>query len=331
MNKLLLATLACLALSSCAQRTRVSTASFGQLGADNAIVKPMNYTYSSDSTFKVLSWNVENFVDLYDDPYIQNRREDHPPKDTEQRIALLVQALRMADADVVVLEEFESAKFLKQLAQDSLSDMGYLYFADSPSLNWYQNVVMMSKFPLGRMTTYGNATTALPGFVNKQGKAETQNHINSRMWSIDVFPAEHYTFLLTGVHLKAGRSERDMAMRKGQIGLLTATFNTYLRQNPAKNMIVAGDHNATPESEEIALLTQGKTLKNRFVDTIDPKVLSHPANKPNRRLDYILINENMQKEVLDGGAQVVHFFPADTMRLISDHLPVMARFIKVDQ
>ncbi|WP_353196710.1 endonuclease/exonuclease/phosphatase family protein [Parapedobacter defluvii] len=330
MKKLLYVVLCCLLMGSCAQKVRIPTQSIGQVNT-TPIVKPSNYIYPTDSSFKIISWNVEHFVDLHDDPYINNGREDNPPENTNLRTSLLLKALRMADADIVVLQEFESAKFLKQLAQDSLPNMGYLYFGDTPSLNWYMNVVVMSRFPLGLMTGYGLATTPLPGFVNEQGKAETQNNINSRMWSVDVFPSENYSFLLTGVHLKAGRSDRDIAMRKGQIALLTETFNRYLAENPRKNMLLAGDHNATPESEEIAMLTKGNTLKNHFVDTIDPTVFSHPSNAPRRRLDYILVNENMNKEILDEGAKVVQFFSPDTMRIVSDHLPVVARFLKEDK
>jgi endonuclease/exonuclease/phosphatase family metal-dependent hydrolase len=330
MKKPIYAVLFCLLMGSCAQKVRIPAQSNRQVNT-NSIVKPIDYTYPADSSFKVISWNAEHFVDLHDDPYINNRREDKPPENTNLRISLLLKALRMANADVVVLQEFESAKFLRQLAQDSLSNMGYRYFGDTPTHNYYMNVVVMSRFPMGLMTGYGLATTPLPGFVNKEGKAETQNNINTRMWSVDVFPSEGYSFLLTGVHLKAGRTNRDVAMRKGQIGLLTETFNRYLAENNQKNMLLAGDHNATPESEEIGMLTKANTLKNRFVDTIDPKVFSHPSNKPGRRLDYILVNENMNKEILDGGAKVVQFFSPDTMKVISDHLPVVARFLKKDK
>ncbi len=330
MKKLIYSILLCLLTASCAQKVRISSAPVTK-GTATSIVKPIDYNYPSDSSFKIISWNVEHFIDLYDDPYIDNERENNPPKNTSQRIELLLKALRIADADVVVLQEFESAKFLEKLAKDSLSTMGYRYFGDTPSHNWYMNVVVMSRFPLGLMTGYGLATTPLPGFVDKKGKSETQNNINSRMWSVDVFPSEEYSFLLTGVHLKAGRSARDIAMRKGQLALLRETFNRYLAENPGKNMVLAGDHNATPESEEIGMVTKDKTLRNLFVDTIDPKVLSHPANAPNRRLDYILINENMKPEVLDGGAKVVKFFAPDTMRIISHHLPVVARFLKKDK
>lgn len=330
MKKLCYGILLCLLIAACAKKsTIISSTTIAKANSAN-IVKPIGYNYPKDSTFKILSWNVEHFIDAYDDPYIDNDRENHPPANMPQRVSLFLQSLRKADADVVVLQEFESAKFLQKLAQDSLSGMGYLYFADIPSHNWYMNVVVMSRFPMGLIQGYGSATTALPGFVDKDGKAETQNQINTRMWSIDIFPSEEYSFLLTGVHLKAGRTARDIAMRKGQIALLKETFNKYLSLDPSKNMVLAGDHNATPESEEIALLTKDKALMNLFVDTIDPKILSHPANAPNRRLDYILINENMQTEVLDGGAQVTRFFADDTMRVISDHLPIVARFVKKD-
>jgi endonuclease/exonuclease/phosphatase family metal-dependent hydrolase len=241
-----------------------------------------------------------------------------------------MEALRKADADIVVLQEFESAKYLQQLAADSLPEMQYQFFADVPSHGWYMNVVMMSRFPMGIISGYGSATTPLPDYVTEDGSRETQNHINTRMWSIDVFPAENYSFLLTGVHLKAGRGPRNQAMRTGQINLLTATFNRMLDENPGKNMIIAGDLNATPNSAEIGLLLRNDQLRNRFIDAIDTAVYSHPADAPDRRLDYLLVNQNMYAEVVENSVEVAAFFPSDTMRIISDHLPVVGRFYKLD-
>ena len=301
------------------------------IAAGSSIVVPAGYTYSADSTFKLLSWNVEHFVDPYDDPYINNERENSPPANMVQRRHLLMQALRQADADVVVLQEFESAKYLQQLATNSLPDMEYLFFADVPSHGWYMNVVVMSRFPMGIISGYGSATTPLPGYVADDGSRETQNHINTRMWSIDVFPAEDYSFLLTGVHLKADRGPRNEAMRTGQLNLLTTTFNRVLDENPGKNMIVAGDLNATPNSKEIGLLLQNDRLKNGFVDAIDTTIYSHPADAPNRRLDYLLVNRNMYAEAVENSIEVASFFSRDTMRIISDHLPVVGRFYREEK
>lgn len=301
------------------------------LNWQSVLVKPVDFEYEKDSTFKVLSWNVEHFIDQYDDPYIDNERENTPPENMPVRVSLFLKALKIADADIVVLQEFESAKYLQKLAQDSLGAMNYQYFADIPSHGWYMNVVIMSRFPMGIISGYGAATTPLPDYVTEDGKWETQNHINTRMWSIDVFPSEDYSFLLTGVHLKAGRGERNIAMRKGQLNLLTAQFNRILRENPDKNMMVAGDLNAIPGSEEIDLLVNNSKLKVSFVDAIDTAIHSHPADSPGRRLDYMLINKNMYPETLPNSVKVEHFFSGDTMRIISDHLPVIGSFFNYEK
>ncbi len=317
-----------LLLCACTQRnyTDANVSKRERSGENSAIVVPADFKYPQDSTFKVLSWNVEHFVDPYDDPYINNEREDNPPENMPQRLHLLVDALRKADADIVVLQEFESAKYLEKIANDSLPDMQYRFFADVPSHSWYMNVVIMSRFPMGVISGYGNATTPLPGYIAEDGSQETQNQINTRMWSVDVFPSEDYAFLLTGVHLKAGRGERNVAMRKGQINLLVTQFNRILRENPEENMMVAGDLNATPGSEEIGLLLASDQLSEKFVDAIDTSVYSHPSDHPSRRLDHMLVNENMYAEAVKDSIQVEHFFSSDTMRIISDHLPVVGYF-----
>lgn len=294
-------------------------------------VIPHDYTYPSDSTFTILSWNVENFVDEFDDPYIDNERENNPPENMQLRVTLLLEALKKADADIVVLPEFESAKYLKQLVLDSLPDMEYRYFADIPSQNWYMNVVVMSRFPMGIIYGYGNVNTPLPDYLTETGKRESQNQINTRMWTMEIFPSAEYEILLTGVHLKAGRSERDIAMRKGQINFLVSQFNRMLIENPDSNMVLVGDLNAIPTSEELNLLTKNDHLQNAFVDPIDAAILSHPADAPSRRLDYMLVNRNMVPEMIDNSVKVDYFFPADTMRIISDHLPVTGSFLNMDR
>ena len=332
MQKLALIAISTTILSSCSvQEKTKSYGSTDSLSRNVVVVKPFDYSYDEDSVFSILSWNVEHFIDNHDDPYIDNEREDNPPENMDLRLNLLIKSLKMADADIVVFQEFESAKFLKQLANDSLPQMGYLYFADVPSHNWYMNVVVMSRFPMGVIRGYGSATTPLVDYKGGNGLEETQNQINTRMWSIDVFPKEDYTFLLTGVHLKAGRSDRDEAMRKGQLNLLVSNFNETLNIFPSKNMIVTGDLNAYPSSDELAILKNNNLLKNQFIDPVDSLLYSHPADKPSRRLDYMLVNQNMATEMIAGRIKVENFFGPDTMRIISDHLPVMGNFISKDK
>lgn len=293
-------------------------------------VIPADYQYPKEETFKILSWNVEHFVDDFDDPYIDNSRENNAPPEMDEKVAYLAEALKRADADIVVLQEFESTKFLRKFAEDNLAGMGYNFFASAPSDNWYMNVVVMSKFPLGILYSYGNVTTPVVNYKNEDGLLETQNNINTRMWSLEVFPSEDYDFILTGLHLKAGRGERDESMRLGQINFLKHQFSRFLKMNPAQNLLIAGDLNSTLGSKEINTLKSGNNDGDVFFDPLPEDVLSHPVNDPSRRLDYILFNGNMQNEYLSGSAQIPDLMHTEKMEVLSDHLPLIIRFRKND-
>tara|TARA_R110002049_G_scaffold13089_1_gene57400 strand:+ start:390 stop:1391 length:1002 start_codon:yes stop_codon:yes gene_type:complete len=297
------------------------------VGKSSGEVIPSNFKFSKKKNFKVLSWNVEHFVDAFNDPYINSKREDMPDSLMKNKVDDLVEALKKIDADVVVLQEFESAKFLRSIADNNLSDMGYKYFADVPSHGWYMNVVLMSKFPLGVIYGYGNANTPVLNYKNEKGETETQNNLNTRMWSIEVYPSSNYNFLLTGVHLKAGRGERNIAMRKGQINFLKQQFNRFLKEDKNKNILVVGDFNSVQGSEEINLFLNEKVKREKFIDPLPKTVMTHTSDDPKRRLDYILINTNMFKEYKENSAEVPQLFVPKKMREISDHLPVTATFI----
>lgn len=295
----------------------------------SVLAHPVGYQFPEAETFKVLSWNVEHFVDAFDDPYINNRREDQPDPNMPQRVQLLVKAIKKADADVVVLQEFESEKYLMMLARDSFPESDYRFFTDAASPGWYMNVVLMSRLPLGVLRAYGDIYTPVTGYVDDEGKKQTQVNLNTRMWTLQIFADANYDFWLTGVHLKAGRGPRNKAMRAGQIHLLNQQFDQLAALHPEVNLMMAGDFNAYPASEELKLLVD-PSRTHHLIDPMDSTVWTHPADEPQRRLDYMLVNQGMANEMIPGSVKPVYFFSADSMRMLSDHLPVMGEFTKVD-
>jgi len=296
-----------------------------------AQVKPEGYDYSDQKTFKVLSWNVEHFVDSYDDPYINTNRENNPNADLDKKLSYLVEGLKTANADLVILQEFESTKYLRQIAKDSLPELGYTYVAGAPSDDWYMNVVVMSKFPLGVLYSYGNVTTPALDYVDENGNKETQNHLNTRMWSLEVFPAEDYDFILTGLHLKAGRGERNKAIRLGQINFLKQRFQRFIELNPSQNLLITGDLNSTLESDEISALKDGNNKAFTFYDPLPVDQMTHSVKNPERRLDYTLFNGNMQNEYVQHSAQVPTLLEDEKLEVMSDHLPLIISFRKIDE
>ena len=294
----------------------------------NAQVYPEDYKGLSSDTFRVMTWNVEHFVDLYDNPYVNNKRENNPDTAVlQEKFKLFAEAVKKADADVVVLQEIEHIQLAKKLSEDLFPDLNYSFFADAASINWYQNVVVMSRLPLGVMYSYGSVLSAV-AYTDEEGKDqyETQSRINTRLWTIEVMADQDYNFYLTGAHLKAGRGERDLAMRLGQIALLKEQYARIYNEHKNANIIVAGDLNSYPESREIKSFEE-EVEGISFIDPLPLDVMTHTADDPKRRLDYLLVNENMIPELVKGSVQVPVLLKQEEMRTVSDHLPVIADFV----
>lgn len=298
----------------------------------NAQVFPENYKAVPIDTFRVLTWNVEHFVDLHDNPYVNNKRENNQDSTLfKEKTKLFADAIKKANADVVVLQEIEHIQLAKQLSEDLFPELNYQFFADAASINWYQNVVVMSRLPLGVMYSYGSVHSPV-AYTDEEGQAqyETQSKINTRIWTIEVMADEDYHFYLTGAHLKAGRKLRDVAMRLGQIDLLKAQYARLYKEHKNANIIVAGDLNSYPDSREIQSFKE-EVKGISFIDPLPSDVMTHTADDPKRRLDYILVNENMMPELIKGSVKVPRLLETQAMRKVSDHLPVMADFVATER
>lgn len=288
---------------------------------NESAVFPKNYKDQVGDTLKLMTWNVENFVDEHDNPYISNYREDST-RASQEKIQLFAQAIKNADADIVVLQEIEGAPYLKALANEHFPEMGYQFFADHESNNWFQNVAIMSRVPLGPVVGYGTVHTPVEFNEDGEEKYQTQDYINTRMWSCAVWVNEHYQFHLTAAHLKAGRGERNEAMRLGQIAFLKSQLQRELEIDKKANLLLVGDLNSLPNSRELGALKTGKK-RIALQDPLGSEVSTHPADKPERRLDYILFNKNTADEIVEQSANVPLLLEnAEAMRTVSDHLPV---------
>ena len=287
---------------------------------------PQDYKDQTGDFLRIMTWNVEHFVDEYNDPYVNHKREDYPEEMSEKKIELFKEALVAADADIIVFQEFESAAFLEQFSKKHFPELNYQFFADSRSSTWYMNVVIMSRVPLGTMHGYGNIYTPAV-YEDEAGRKqkETQNKINSRMWSCEIWPTTQSAFILTGLHLKAGGKNRDVATRLGQIEFLNHQHDRFMAESKHTKMIILGDLNAYPDSRELTRIKTG-TRHTQFEDLLSDSIHTHTADNPSRRLDYILVNDNMKRVYKEESVTVPYFFKPDKMRIISDHLPVYADF-----
>ena len=315
-------------LSNCTAQKEEQTSA---IHYTQSLATPLWYNPANFDTVKVMSWNVEHFVDDIDNPYIDNGRENNPPENMPERRELFAEIIKKADADVVVLQEFESDSYAMKLAEDYFPEMGYQVFAGHESNDWYMNVVVMSRIPLGFFHSYATANTHIIGQLDEDGNPASQTFINNRMWTTEVLVSPDYQFSLTGVHLKAGRGERNENWRLGQMNLLRAHYKQLLSLNPDQNILAVGDFNSTPDSDEFqAFLGTGTDVE--FIDPLaGTNVFSHPADSAFWRIDHILPNVNIQPEIIGDTVLLNYFFSPDSMEMAADHLPMSVQIIARDQ
>lgn len=308
---------------------------------------PEQFHPAGGPPLRVLTWNVQHFVDEHDSPYIDNEWDNERRDMSARREDFFVRAIQAINADVVVLQEVESAAQIQRLARERFPEMKYDTILAVDNDTWHQNVVLMSRVPIGAMTAYSGVWTPIVGHPEQDGWPPIQRLTNNRIWAAEIWVNEEYWFLLAGAHLKAGGGERNAAWRLGQARYLRGQLARMLAAEPDMNVLVAGDLNAEPHYPEMQYLMTGALESPdplvraawaplpsedealvRLIDTLEgcTDCATHPSRGPRRRIDHLLPNPGMARELVAGSMKVVRPLSDTEMAEASDHLPVVAEF-----
>lgn len=305
---------------------------------------PPDYTPPNKATFTVATYNVAWLTDAHNNPYIESENEDNTTRTTEDRLEAVADVIEALDADILVLQEVESVPFAIEFANEHLEDAGYKYITGSDSPTWIQNVVVMSRFPLGVQYTYTNVHTPIAGFPDENtGKPDAQSFTNNRLVAVDVLVDDDYTLTVFGVHFKASPGDKNEAWRLGQIDFLRGQMQRFLAERPDANIVVAGDFNCAPDSPEFRRLAAPANgtplLVDLATDPFDAALRTHFSREDaeagnyvaSRRIDFVLPNTNLAREQVPGSLKTAAPLPMGDMYKASDHLPVVATFATTDK
>lgn len=308
------------------------------------MAQPTDYTPLDKKSFTVATYNVAWLTDEYNNPYIEAENEDDTNRTTEDRLEAVADVIEELDADIVVLQEVESVPFAIEFAKEHLEDAGYKYITGSDSPTWIQNVIVMSRFPLGVQYTYTNVTTPIGGFLDENtGRPDSQSFTNNRLVAVDVLVDDDYTVTVFGVHLKASPGDKNEAWRLGQIDFLRGQMQRFLAERPDANMVVVGDFNCAPDSPEFRRLAAPANgtplLVDLATDPQAPALRTHFSREDaeagnyvaSRRIDFVLPNANLAREYVPGSLKTAAPLPMGEMYKASDHLPVVATFETTDK
>lgn len=283
----------------------------------------------SAETFRVVAYNVENYLDQPTESRTEVKSEASKAKVREVILA--------ARPDVLVLQEMGRESALLEL-RDSLKADGLNLPHHEIVPGWDTNihVAVLSRFPITARNSHTNDTFLLSG---------RRFHVSRGFAEVEITVRPDYKFTVFGAHLKSRRPipAADQAeMRLEEARLLREKVDAVLARNPNANLIVAGDLNDTYDQPPIRVLvgrgrnvlTDLRPAERNGDDQPNPAnprwsprniVWTHYFGREDSysRIDYLLVSPGMAREVVADGAYIP---TVANWGLASDHRAIVATF-----
>jgi len=288
----------------------------------------------SAETFRVVAYNVENYLDQP----TESRREVK----SEASKAKVREVILTAKPDVLVMPEIGRESALLEL-RDSLKAAGLDLPHHEIVPGWDTNihVAVLSRFPITARNSHTNDTFLLGGrrFHVSRGFAEVEITVNP-----------NYKFTVFGAHLKSKRpipSADEAELRLEEARLLREKIDAVLAKNPNANLVVAGDLNDTYDQPPIkAIMGRGRNMltdlrpaERNGDDQPNPAnprwsprniVWTHYFGREDSysRIDYLLVSPGMAREVI---AEQTYIPTVANWGIGSDHRAIVATFHAEDR
>lgn len=277
----------------------------------------------TSTTLTLAAYNVENFTDVFDDPYTKDEETAVKPRSQIERIAA---NLREMNADVVAFVEVENEGVLRAMTTEFLPEMGYQYFVVLPcNSDRGISVGLMSRRPIISATSHRYRDLTLPG-------EEKVWRFGRDLLRVTIQATQDRTLDVFVVHFKSRiSSAEDPKSGKWRLAEATMTrtiIDHAMRQDPKAWIAVVGDFNDTPDTKSIQMLTSPSE------DNLPGLIDTHAALPPEQRItylkepyrstiDYVLVSPALGATLIPGSSRVLNSADHDGG---SDHAPLAASF-----
>lgn len=272
-------------------------------------------------TIRLATYNVENLYDDKDNPFFTGRNDDIQWTKPESELKALAKAIHEVNADILAMEEMESLDTLVWFRDTYLSDMGYRYVAalDAGGDTRGIECVLLSRYPVTGVKVWPGE---LLGGVHPEKYGSKQNWYAGEPIAfrrsplrVDIevrglidgraedFPTYHLTLFV--LHHKSGRYSDYW--REAEAKKVLSLVHDLERADPDRNIAIMGDFNAKSNAQSVRLYTD-----NGLTDLCDPARTGASPNDPawithesGRRIDYIMVNQALKPEIVDGSCFVL--------------------------
>lgn len=284
---------------------------------------------------RLASYNMLNLFDHVDDPALSGENEDITQATPAERCTALAEAIRRLDADILVLQEIESREALAWFRDTYLKGLGYDHL-ESFDAEYARGVEqsVLSRFPLKDARLLDKPS----------GDGFRYQRIPIRATA--VLPGG-YELVVIGIHHKAG-GDAFNDQREAEAARIISAVKAEIASNPARNLAVVGDFNATATKEARKMYDRAGLLNSYdwrpwiegkvTADQIRDRFITHESG---RAIDFILVSESLANELVPDSYFVLStLHPGDAYDWrtdkapaghASDHYPVAVDLIPTER
>lgn len=267
---------------------------------------------------KIAVYNVENFFDVFDDPYTQDERTS--PKFRFQ-IETLAKAIRRMNADILGIVEVENAHVLKAMNQEFLTGMGYDYIDVGPSNDGRGiKLGIMSRLPILRVSSYRHHTWNVEGYPSPM-------RMSRDLYEVVLDTGLDKPLTVMVVHFKSKRDSsgdpQSQRRRNAEARFTRKIVDEKLSEHPNMWLALIGDYNDTPGSPVLDILLKGGDLIDVHADLPPQQRITYLKEPYRSTIDYICVSKALARHLKPGSARVV----TEPQELEgADHAPLYATF-----
>ncbi|MEM9419153.1 MAG: endonuclease/exonuclease/phosphatase family protein [Planctomycetota bacterium] len=285
-------------------------------------------------TITIGAYNVENFFDVFDDPYTGDEGVKVKPRREIQAIAA---SLKKLDADVVVFQELENEHLLQAVVDEFLPNEGYEYIAAQRTNSGRGiNLGVISRFPIKELRSYRFMTLTNPKAPGREWKFARD------LMRITIDAGLDRPIEVFSVHLKSNRDGPDdpnsRLYRTAEAIALKNIIREEVEKDPGFLAVLGGDFNSNYETRPeqprpwpaIAHLLEAEPgdeplLTDVHADLSDKERVTIPGSGryPPATFDYILVTPAMAERYVEDSATVIR---SKALTSGSDHRPISAEF-----
>jgi len=291
---------------------------------------------ASAQTITIGAYNVENFFDVFDDPYSGDEDVDVKSRREVQTIAKAVKTL---DADVVVFQELENEHVLQAMIDEFLPNAGYRHVAAQRTNSGRGiNLGVISRYPIEELRSYRFTTLTNPAAPGREWRFARD------VMRVAIDAGLDRPIHVFSVHLKSNRDGPDdpnsRLYRTAEAIALKNIIREEVKNDPGFLGVLGGDFNSNYETRPdqprpwpaMAHLLASDSepgepplLTDVHADLSDKERITIPGSGryPPATFDYILVTPAMAKRYVQGSANIIN---RKALTSGSDHYPVSASF-----